>query len=946
MKLTVFLLIVMVLQVSAKGFSQSVSISVKNTPVQQVFEQVKKQTGLSFLWDEKTLKDTRPVTLSFSDASVKDVMDAVIKNQPITYTIIQNMVVIKLRQEAQPKASLTQILAVSDVRGKVTDDNGKPLPDVSVVVKGTTKGATTDANGDFQLSNVEPNATIVFSNVGYETQSIALKGRSVINITLKLHVKVQDEVVVVGYGTTKRKDLTGSVASINPDELKNTTFVSIDQALSGKAAGVQVIQGDGSPGGMAKIRIRGGTSLLGGNDPLYIIDGIPVQIQNRYLQSAAEIVSPVATFSRDADKGTISGSFSRGLNSLAGLNINDIESIDILKDASATAIYGSKAVNGVVIITTKKGKKDQKPIFDFNYYAGASVPIKEKLLNADQYKAVLKEAAKNLNDARAAANPVLPPDAFANSILNDPNFFGTANTDWLSLILRNGIAQNADISVRGGGTNSRYYTSLAYTKQNGAIIGTDFERISGKMNLDNEITKRFRFITNLDYSFSKNNITNGVYSQALYAPPTFTAYNPDGSIRVINESDLHAFNGFQSPLSLLNGVNKANTAQLLGSIAAEYDILKSLKFKSVVSVNYSNYHQDNYTSSTTLIAGPYGNQSTSPGIATQGQTQATNIFVENTLTWDKQFNENNRINFLAGTSWQKSRQNSFTASGEGFPDDKYLNNLSSAALALAPAGLSGQNSLLSFYMRANYALKERYLFTFTGRSDISSKFPKNNRVGYFPSGGIAWRASEERFLKSAKWLNELKFRASAGYTGTQNIGDNLFYTLFSPASYLGTNALTPSQLGNPDLRWENTLQKDAGVDIAMFNNRLKIAAGVYEKITDGVLYTTIVPSSSGFTSLVSNIAKISNKGIELDVRGDFIRNKGFQWTGDINISQNRSKVLAISNDLAVQENGYVRIGSNALVVGQPLGVFYGRKFLGILTTQKQVDDYKAASYLA
>jgi TonB-linked SusC/RagA family outer membrane protein len=241
---------------------------------------------------------------------------------------------------------------------------------------------------------------------------------------------------------------------------------------------------------------------------------------------------------------------------------------------------------------------------------------------------------------------------------------------------------------------------------------------------------------------------------------------------------------------------------------------------------------------------------------------------------------------------------------------------------------------------------EKYLFTFTGRSDISSKFPKNDRVGFFPSGGLAWRISEENFLKNTKWLNELKLRVSAGYTGTQNIGDNLFYTLYSPASYAGTNALVPSQLGNEDLKWEVTLQKDAGLDAAFFNSRLRTSIGIYEKTTDGVLYTTTVASSSGFNSLISNIAKIRNRGFEIDIRGDFIRNKDFQWTGTLNVSQNRSKVLAISNDLAVQDNGLVQFGNTSLVVGQPLGVFYGRKFLGLLRTQKEVDDYRNANLLA
>ncbi|HWJ27049.1 MAG TPA: hypothetical protein VNS32_10935, partial [Flavisolibacter sp.] len=492
------------------------------------------------------------------------------------------------------------------------------------------------------------------------------------------------------------------------------------------------------------------------------------------------------------------------------------------------------------------------------------------------------------------------------------------------------FTQNANISVRGGGTASRYYTSLAYTGQNGAVKGTDFNRMAGKINLDNEITDRLRIISNLDYGFTRNNITNGLYTQALYMPPTFPAYNPDGSVYVVDPSKLgaYAYQGFQNPLLLLNSTNKSNTITLLGSLAAEYSILKSLKFKSLVSVNYVNYHQDNYTPSTARISSSNGT-TTTPGIATQAQSQDVNTFFENTLTWDKQFNQDNRINLLVGTSWQKTRYNAFSASGQGFPDDKYLNNLSSAALPLPPTGTSGQNSLLSFYMRANYALKEKYLFTFTGRSDISSKFPQSERVGYFPSGGVAWRLSEEKFLKNVHWLNELKLRASAGYTGTQNIGDNLFYTLYSPASYGRTNALVPSQLGNEDLKWETTLQKDAGLDLAILNSRLRIALGLYDKRTKDVLNTTTVATSSGYSSLVSNIANIQNRGFEFDLRGDIIRRKDFQWTASLNVSRNQSKVLTLSNDLVSQSNGIVQFGNTALQVGQPLGLLYGRDYEGV-----------------
>lgn len=946
MKLTAILLFVACLQVGAKGNAQRVTLSEQNSSLQRVFKEIRKQTGFQFFYNANLLGKARKVSLNVKEAPLDMVLGLLFNGQPLDYKVIDKIIVVKEKNEV-PVAAINDADLFIDVKGRVADENGKPLKGVTVQNKKTRQATATDADGAFALK-ASSGDVLEFTFVGYKTRQYKVgTGETSLAIAMEVDIVELNAMVVVGYGSVKRKDLTGSVSSVNTEEIKNAPFVSVDQALAGKAPGVQVIQADGSPGGMAKIRIRGGTSLLGGNDPLYIIDGIPVTIQNRYLQSAAEIVSPIERFGSDDPNNTISGSFTRGLNSLAGLNISDIESIDILKDASATAIYGSKAANGVIIITTKKGKLNQKPVLEANYYAGYSVPIKQKVLNAEQYIAIMKEGARNLNAARAAATPALPPDAKANNILNTPGFLGTANTDWLDLVLRNGFSQNADIAVRGGGTASRYYTSLAYTGQKGAVLGTDFSRISGKINLDNEITDRLKVVTNLDYGFTRNNITNGIYTQALYMPPTLPAYNPDGSIHVIDPATIgsYAYEGFQNPLLLLNGVNKSNTVTLLGSMAAEYDILKSLKFRSLVSVNFNNYHQDNYTPSTALVAVSSGT-STIPGIATQAQSQDVNVFFENTVTWDKQFNENNRINLLGGTSWQKTRYNSFSASGQGFPDDKYLNNLSSAALPLPPVGTSGQNSLLSFYMRANYALKEKYLFTFTGRSDISSKFPSSKRAGYFPSGGVAWRISQEKFLSKVTWLNELKLRASAGYTGTQNIGDNLFYTLYSPASYASTNALVPSQLGNDNLKWETTLQKDAGVDIALFQSRLRIAFGVYEKRTEDVLYTTTVAPSSGYGSLVSNIANIQNKGLELDLRGDIIRKKDFQWIGALNVSRNKSKVLAISNDLDVQDGGVVRFGNTALQVGQPLGLLYGRKFTGILRTQKEVDDYKAVFLFA
>jgi len=940
MKLAVILMTVAAIQVSARGLAQSITLTQKNITIAQVFNEIKKQTGYRVLYPDRLIDDRQTVDVDLKNVSLKEALEAVLPSRSVGFVITPDRSIVLKAETPSFTDKIAALFVAPEIHGRVLDNNGSPLSDVTIKVKGSPTYAITDVEGKFTIGIPKEGAILLFSHVGYASMELHATANMVVNMQLSIN-KLED-MVIVGYGSTKRKDLTGSVSSVNVDEIKDVPYATVDQALAGKAAGVMVVQSDGAPGGVAKIRIRGGTSLLGGNDPLYVIDGVQLQIQNRYQTAAADIVSPTERAGNDDPYSSISGNFARDLNSLGGLNISDIESIEILKDASATAIYGSKAANGIVIITTKKGRYNQKPALDANYYIGMTKATPEKLLNRDQYIAITKEAAVNYNNAAAAIG--FPVNPVTTKIVNDPSYFGSDNTDWTKLVLRNGITQNADISIKGGSAGSRYYTSLTYNKNNGALKGTDYTRIAGKISLDNDFNTRLRFSTNLDYGFSTNNITDGMYTQALFAPPTTKPYNPDGTPFIIDPSEINAYpyQGFQNPLALLGGINRANSIFLLGTIAAEYDILKSLKFRSNISINNNSYKQTNYTPSNVSIASASGSGPSNNGMATQAQSLGLDLFYENTLTWNKTFNPNHRLDVVAGTSWQSSRFSSFSASGQGFPDDVYLNNLSSAAVTLPATGTSDRNSLLSFYMRANYALFDKYLFTFTGRSDASSKFPKENRVGYFPSGGIAWRISQEKFLKKAHWIDDLKLRASAGSTGTQNIGSNLFYTLYNPVSYVGLNGMTPAQLGNSNLKWETTLQKDAGIDFTFFKSRLHGTIGYYEKTTSGVLFPATTALSSGFGNVTANIAKIRNSGIELSIGGDLVRSKHFRWTSDLNISGNRSKVLALSNDFASPSNPTVYYyGNSILQVGKPIGLLYGNVYEGLLRTQKDVDDYKS-----
>ena len=951
MRLTAILLLCAGLTVSARTVSQTITFSAKNVALEKVFSAIKQQTGYLVLYSVDVIEQTSPVTITAKDESLTSFLSRLLSDQPLSY-LIENKTISIQRKVAgvlSPVQDNSQpLLPPASVTGTVRGPDGRPLAGVNVIIKGSKTGTTTGADGKFSL-NANTGVTLVISSIGYSTKEV--KARPDLgDIQLEIVNARLEDMVVVGYGSTKRKDLTGSVASVNVNEIKDIPYTSIDQALSGKAAGVQVVQSDGSPGGVASIRVRGGTSIMGGNDPLYIIDGVQVTPQDRYLKTPGEVVDPVARSSSD-DPSAISGSFSRGLNSLAGLNINDIESIDILKDASGTAIYGSKAANGVIIITTKKGKYNQKPFFEFNNYTGSSVPIKAKLLNADQYRMIMKEAATNLNTD--LVNMGQSTDATADNILNNPAYLGTANTDWLKLVLRNGLTQNTDISVRGGGKASSYYTSLSYTNQTGVVKGTDFSRLSGKINLDNEVTSRLRFTNNIDFGFTTTDITNGAYSQALYAPPTRAPYNADGTIANLNGSALGGsdYSGFQNPLTLLNGINKGKNASFLGSMALEYEIIKGLKFRSQASINYNMYHQRNYTPSSALLdAGSYGAADSQGGVGSQGQTESVTYLYENMLSYIRQLDKNNRIDVVGGTSWELNKTSSFQASGQTYPDDFVLNNLGSAAVTLPNISSTYQNSLLSFYMRANYAYQDKYLLTVTGRSDASSKFASNNQVGVFPSAGIAWRASQENFLKKVTWIDDLKIRASAGYTGTQNIGNYLYRTLNSPAAYGGANALIPTQLGNDKIKWESTLQKDAGVDFSLFKSRIVASIGIYEKKSSGLLFTEPLPPSSSYSTLTANLADIRNRGLEIDVQGEIFRGRGFSWKSDINISFNKSLVTNLNSDYADPNHGSVEaaggtsyIFSNTVLrTGYPVGQFVGSQFEGIINTPKQLSDYQAS----
>ena len=934
----------------------NVTLELNRVSLVQALQQLKSQTHVRFVYSDEELRNAPPVTLSVDDASLSAVLDLLFRDQPYTYERSgENVYVIKPLKPAENQRGGVN----KSIRGKVVDAaTGIPLIGATVQDTKSRRGTITAADGTFTVSVPLDCRHLSVSFMGYESERVALKpGTYTVVVTLDESAQSLDDVVVIGYGTANRKDFTGSISTVNTDELRTVPALSVDDALAGKAAGVSVIKSDGSPGGAVRIRVRGGASLSGSTDPLYIIDGIPTEVTDNYITST-EMVNPMEAANYGDDfNSSISGAFGRGLNNLAGLNIADIESISVLKDASATAIYGSKAANGVVIITTKRGQRDTKPQVNLNYYVSVSNPIKEKVLDATDYKRALTEAAQNsIRNMEYNLNAMTPEEQAtyattfnsriqtARDVIDDVLNMGSESTDWLDMVLRTGIAHNVDFSVSGGGKNNRYYTSLSYSKSDGTLISTDFERYSGKVSLDVDLSNRVRTYTNINFGYTKNNITNGLYSQALSAPPVIRAYNEDGTFASMGELG-ESYMGYQNPMAVASATNEAKTYMFKGSLSLEWDMLKDLKFKSTASVDYQNYNQLNYIPSYLKTGGFYGIEDSGNGTGTQAQSNMLGIFFENTLTYNHVFNADNRLDALVGTSWEDRRTNFFSATGKGYPDDDFLNNLSSAQTAAQVQGAnpSETNSLLSFYARFNYVFKERYYLTFTGRADASSKFAPDHRWGYFPSGAVAWLVSEEPFLKNVHWVDEIKLRASIGKTGTQDIADHMWRTLYAAGAYGGQSALYPSQLGNDEIKWESTVQKDLGLDFSFFRGRLGGTLAYYHKITDGALLNITPAPSSGYSTVVYNIAEIRNIGWEFELHGDFIRTRDWTWSGSFNIAHNASKVLSIAGDQysnAANRNE-LNLGTSIVREGESLGLLCGYKVDGIIENEAQLAEYKA-----
>ncbi len=798
------------------------------------------------------------------------------------------------------------------ITGKVTDSAGAPLSNVSIQVKGTNSGAFTDANGNYSINVTSANPKLVFSYTGMQSQETAVGNQRAVNLRLQSLNNALGEVVVIGYGTTRKSDLTGSVATVKADRLLDRPVTDVSQALQGRVPGVDVSINTSAPGEPAKIRIRGTSSINSGLDPLFVVDGV---------------IGVDATT----------------------LNPNDIASLEVLKDASSTAIYGARGANGVIIITTKRGIKGRTRVSYDTYVSQNTLQRHLRALNADQFMQVYNLAYQNtqkydsLGFAEGKYVPNNPKDL---PKLFDANGKPLYNTNWESEVYKPSYSNSHQLTLQGGGDKSVYSMSLGYLDQNGLMIQSWFKRYSARFTMDNDINKWLKIGGSLSLIRSTERIVsdaNGglnVSRMVIEGLPIIPVKYPDGTWG--GNSDFPGMEGGSNPVNIAtNRYTLRNYQHSLGNVYALFHIAKDLDFRSDFGFDLNN-EKDNFYSGrelSSLSANDRGDASISNLVTNYWQT-------ENYLTYNKQVTSSQRLTALLGLSWQKTNREYFGASTSNFIDDYWQwHNLGAGTGQPGVGSFDDRSAMNSYFARLTYNISDRYLLTATGRYDGSSRFGANNKYAFFPSIGAAWNISQEDFLKGNDVISQLKLRASYGSAGNQEIGNNRSIQLLGSGTTIINGTRQPtiyrSSFGNPDLKWERSNQFDVGVEIGLFHNRLNINADYYKKDTKDMLLEAPVPWTSGFSSVTQNIGSLQNAGVEVAINTRNISTKDFTWTTDLNFAANHNKIthLGVNND-DIYPGPWFLGQTNILRVGWPVGTFWGYEREGVWGTKEAAEAAK------
>ncbi|MCF8361277.1 MAG: TonB-dependent receptor [Prolixibacteraceae bacterium] len=888
MKLTFILVLSGLVTNASSTYSQSTKLSIKmeRATIQEVFTEIENQSEFRIAYNSTKLDVNKEVNLNVEKQTVDEILDEILANQELTYKIGDRYIVITDKEKESVIKNNSQ---TKNISGKVIDSGNEPLVGVTVIIKGTTNGTVTDANGNYEIAEVSENDILVFSFVGMQTQEISIGNQSVINVTLAYSTTGIDEVVAIGYGTMKRSDLTGSLSSVSSDDFKSEPVTSFSQALQGRIPGVNVENNSGAPGGNVKIRIRGMNSLKGSNDPLFIVDGVSMNID------------------------------------ISDLNVNDIASIEVLKDASATAIYGSRGANGVILITTKRGKSET-PVIQLNVNTGISTLAK----------------AYDLMDAGTFAEfvNVYRPGYFTSEQVNQ--FKSNGGVDWQDEIFQTGITQDYQVNMTSGSSKTKYYLSANYLDQEGILLESSEKKYSLRSNISSKLGEKVDMDLNIFATRREglNNKSNGGknspnWTAAIYSP-TFPVFTPEGAY---NRQDNLASPNAENPYMQLKERHddyESNSVSLGSKVSVEilpdltYDLLAKADFNTYLSAGFRNQ----YLNSTTDAY----------------QTESKRLSWENIniLTYDKTLAEDHHLTLTGIFEQSKFIYRGFNATGSGVnPINVGYDNLG-IAVSQNISSWHSESSLRSYAARINYSFKNRYLVTATYRADGTSKFQGDNKWGYFPSIAAGWKVSEEGFLEDAEFLNYLKLRASWGETGNQGIDS--YATIAKIAGLnpnFGLGQTFPGSIvtgaDNPDLKWETTAQTNFGVDISFLKGRLGITADYFDKKTSDLLHGVSIPSYNGGGIVNKNIGEMENKGFEIVLTAVPVSKEKFQWETSFNISSYKNKLLSLGNDSLILTGAnslYGNEGAFAIMVDKPLGSFYGYEWLGVYTSAEAAEAAK------
>lgn len=873
MKIFMLLTFIGVIQATASVFSQNklINLKLQNATVYEAVTEIAYQSELFFIFHESDELSVGSISVDLKSVNLDDAMKEVLKNSNLEYDLIENYIIVKPANFLATELIQVQQQERITISGTITSaEDGTTIPGATILVKGTTLGTTSDLDGNYQIE-VQPDHThLIFSFVGMITREIAINGRKVIDVKLEPAVLDLGELVVVGYGMESSRLVSGSLGVVGDEEIRDVPLRTIDGVLQGRSAGVQISQNSGTPGAANSVRIRGNSSLSAGNEPLYVIDGIPM-ITGNYGQI---------------------GFSGQGINALSDINPNDIESITVLKDASAAAIYGARATNGVILITTRRGSQ-QRANINFNSSRGWQQVVKTlDLLNAEQW---LEYMGKE-------------PD---NSV----------DVNYLNEIFRVAPMSSYELSANGGNEKTQFFISGNYYDQTGIILGTDFQRLNGRINLDHKFNKNVTFGGSLGTSYSLNNRVegdrslHGVLPNSVSRPPVYPIYNPDGTY---NQDGF-----FANPIAIgKEAINEAHSYRTIGNTFLDIRFLDHFTFSTKWGMDYLSLREHSYDPITTRQG------ATTNGLGIEAQTNVLNIVSNNLLRYSNSFLDVHNVEALAGYSFELFRRRNQYAEGIDFPGAYFQYILDAGTIRNAEARATDRG-INSYFGQFKYNYDFKYILSLSGRFDGSSKFGTNNRYGFFPAASLAWRVGEEEFFKALNLpVDEFRLRSSIGLTGNDGIPDFAYMDLYTGrANYLAKAGIGPAGIPNPDLKWETTTQFNIGSDIGLFEERLSISVDYYRNITKDLLFDRPVSMTSGFSFITTNIGELENNGFELSLNSVNVKANRFEWSSRLNLSQNQNKILSLYKDQNLLDLD--RYSPSSVIVGEPMSVFYGFRSLGV-----------------